>query len=130
MYEETRRPSLHRLKEMISDTERAQQQNALPTNQEAQLVMFKRQFDNLVQARLCYDVYFVANSIAIASSTRTAARLPLPLPPSPAGGGGNGNSEAMASLPEHVVESITTVLLSAMRYAPQNVDDSSSLLEC
>lgn len=55
--------------------------------------------------------------------------LPLPLPPSPAGVGGNGNSEAMASLPEHAVETITTVLLSAMRYAPQIVDGSSALLE-
>lgn len=136
MYDETLLRSLHRLKEIVGDMEAAKEQGPLPPDQEMQLSVFKARFEGLLQAKLCYDVYiqdrdFLTSLVQfvtadaewlmkkLLSQPARESLLPLPLPPDP----------LFASLPEHTVENIVTVLLTTMRFDPRIVDDNSALLD-
>ncbi|CAN8074443.1 unnamed protein product [Agarophyton chilense] len=136
MHDETIMRTLQRMKEVIRDMEAAKQNGTLAPTQEPQLMMIKRRFDSFLQIKYCYDVY-LRDPDCLTSLLRFAAAdaewlmkkvlahpkreslLPLPVPPEP----------TFASLPEHVVEAITSVLLQAIRTDPQIVDDNSTLLE-
>ncbi|KAI0564844.1 Ubiquitin elongating factor [Gracilaria domingensis] len=135
-HDETIMRSLQRMKEVIRDMEAAKENGTLAPSQEPQLVMIKRRFDSFLQIKLCYDVY-LRDPECLTGLLRFAAAdaewllkkvlvhpkresfLPLPVPP----------DQTFASLPEHTVETITSVLLQTMRTDPQIVDDNSSLLE-
>eukprot|EP00178_Gracilaria_changii_P016427 TRINITY_DN46_c0_g1_i1.p1 TRINITY_DN46_c0_g1~~TRINITY_DN46_c0_g1_i1.p1 ORF type:complete len:1147 (-),score=163.54 TRINITY_DN46_c0_g1_i1:10691-14131(-) len=136
MHDETIIRTLQRMKEVIRDMEAAKENGTLSPTQEPQLVMIKRRFDSFLQIKFCYDVY-LRDPECLTGLLRFAAAdaewlmkkvlvhpkresfLPLPVPPDP----------TFASLPEHTVEAITTVLLQTMRSDPQIIDDNSSLLE-
>lgn len=136
MYEETLLRSLSRLRGMIRDMEGAAAIGSLPPDQAAQLSIFKARFDSMLQTKLCYDVYLMDTELLTAlvqfvtadaewlvkkllCKPERESLLPLPLPP----------QAVFASLPEHTVETITTVLLTAMHYQPHIVDENSALLD-
>lgn len=136
MYEDTLSKSLRRLKGMIDDMEGAADRNQLPPDQQQQLAQFKKRFDNLAQTKFCYDVYLrdpelISVLVRFASADaqwllqKTLSEpkrdelLPLPLPP----------PKIFASLPEGTVETITTILLNAMHYEPQIVENNIAQLD-
>lgn len=137
LYEEDILRTLQRMKEFIREMEAEKERGALPADQEGQLVNIKRRFELLLQARLCYDVYlqdpellrmlicFVTADAEwimkklLTLEGNTEAVLPLTLPV----------DKTFASLPEHSVETITAVLLTAMRTDPGIVMEHHSLLE-
>lgn len=136
MYEETILKALRRMKELIDDMEAAKENGSLPPQEEMQLRVFKQRFDSFLSIRFCYDVY-VQDPETLASLVRFASAdaewlmkklltaepresvLPLPVPA----------DATFASLPEHTVETITTVLLTTMRVRPDIVDQNISLLD-
>ncbi len=136
MYEDTLSKSLRRLKGMIDDMEAAAEMGSLPPDQRQQLTQFKKRFDILAQAKFCYDVYLrdpelisilvrFASADAMWLLKKTLSDpprpelLPLPVPP----------PRVFASLPEHTVETIATVLLNAMHYEPRIVENNIAQLE-
>lgn len=136
MYDDALLRILHQMKDAIRDMEIAKSEGTLPPDQIAQLAMYKTEFDLLLQAKLCYDVYlrdpelltslvrFVTADAEwlikkVLMKPERKSLLPLPVPPSP----------TFASLPEHTVETITTVLLTTMRTNPNIVEDNSALLD-
>lgn len=136
LYEEDILRTIHRVRDLLRDMEAAKETGTLPPDQESQLAIFKRRFDMLLQAKLCYDVYLndpELLSMLVRLATADAewimkkllevpkrdSVLPLPLPVDP----------TFASLPEHAVETITSVLLTTMRTDPRVVMDHSTLLE-
>lgn len=136
MYDDTILRMLHRLKEVIGDMEGAKENGSLAPDQEMQLSVLKGRFDALLQAKLCYDVYlrdadlltslvrFVTADAEwlmkkLLADPKRESLLPLPIPVDP----------TFASLPEHTVETITTVLLTTMRTEPQIIDENAALLE-
>ncbi len=136
LYDDTLNKTLHRLKGMIDDMEAAAEMGPLPPDQHAQLHMFKKRLDNLLQIKYCYDVYVLDQDllsmlVSFASADaewllkKTLAEpkredlLPLPLPV----------PRVFASLPEHAVETITTVLLTTMHYEPRIVEDNIGQLD-
>lgn len=127
---------LQRLGDIIKDLESAKENGLLEGNQEHQLGIFKVKFDILLQAKFCYDVYLMdkevlallvqfVTSVAewimkkLLVDSKGEASLPLPVPVDP----------MFASLPEHSVEIITTVLLTTMHADQSIVMDHSALLE-
>lgn len=136
MYDEDLMRVLHRLKEVIDDMEGAKANGPLPRDQEMQLADFKQRFEKMLQAKLCYDVYlhdpeFLSSLVRFVTADaewimkkllvdpKRESILPLPLPV----------DRTFASLPEHTVETITTVLLTAMRSEHNVVQEHSSLLD-
>eukprot|EP00177_Eucheuma_denticulatum_P008227 GFKZ01014968.1.p1 GENE.GFKZ01014968.1~~GFKZ01014968.1.p1 ORF type:complete len:1137 (-),score=220.11 GFKZ01014968.1:190-3600(-) len=136
MYEEVILRSLQRMKEVVDDMEAAKAIDTLPPQQEMQLRLLKQKMESLLSVRLCYDVYVqdpdtLTSLVRFASAdaewlmkklltaTKRDSILPLPVPPEP----------TFASLPEHTVEVITSILLTTMRIRPQIVEDNTSLLE-
>lgn len=136
LYEDTLVKSLRRLKGMMDDMQAASDLNQLPPDQQLQLSDFKRRFDLLAQTKLCYDVYIrdpdlIGMLVRFAgadaqwlikktlSEPKRAELLPLPLPV----------PKIFASLPEHTVETITTVLLNAMHYEPRIVENNIAILD-
>lgn len=136
MYEETILRTLQRMKDVIDDMEAAKEAGTLPPRQMMQLAVIRPRRDSLASTKLCYDVY-LQDPEMLTSLIRFAAAdaewlmkkllseppreslLPLPVPADP----------TFASLPEHTVEAITTVLLTTMRFRPDIVDDNSSMLD-
>lgn len=103
--------------------------------QDEELEKAKSQFSSMAQIKLTYDVYmmdkeqlsslvrFVAADasflLTVLSTPPREQLLPLPLPP----------DHTFASLPEHTVEIISTVMLMAARYDMSVVDQNSEFLE-
>lgn len=136
MYDETLLRTLQRLKDIIRDIEATKEAGPLPSDQEMQLSVFKARFDALAVSKLCYDVYlqdkeslttlvrFVTADAEwlmkkLISNPKRESLLPLPTPV----------DTVFASLPEHVVENITMVLLTTMRIHPSVIDDNITLLD-
>lgn len=127
---------LHRIRSIVKKLEAAKANGTLPLHEEPQLALFKGRFDRLLQTKLCYDVYlhdkellnllvrfvtadaeWIMKKLLSNSSGKTSLPLPIPVDPT------------FASLPEHAVEMITTVLLTTMRIDARVVMDHSALLE-
>lgn len=136
VYDEEILRLLHRIRDIVKKMEAAKESGTLPIHQEPQLVLFKRRFDILLQTKLCYDVYLHDKELLtllvrfvtadaewimkkLLVNSKGHAALPLPTPVDP----------TFASLPEHTVEMITTVLLTTMRIDQGVVMDHSTLLE-
>lgn len=136
MYEETLLRTLQRMKEVINDMEAAKESGSFPPREEMQLRVLKQRFESLLSIRICYDVYIQdpetltllvrfasADAEWLMKKLLTAepreSILPLPVPA----------DATFASLPEHTVETITTVLLTTMRVRPDIVDQNISLLD-
>lgn len=135
MYDDNILRILQRIRDIIQEMERAQERGTLPPNQVSQLSLFRARRESILQTKICYDIYlrdketlsslvrFVTADAEwlmkkLLMQPKRESLLPLPTPPDP----------TFASLPEHTVETITTVLLTTMRYEPQIVDDNSALL--
>lgn len=136
LYEETLSRSLSRLKELIEDLQALKDAGTLAPRDASQLPLMKQRLESLIATKLCYDVY-IQDDETLTALIRFAAAdaewlmkgllskpegeslLPLDLPADP----------TFASLPEHTVETITTVLLTTIRYRPGIVWDNSGLLE-
>lgn len=127
---------LHRLRDIVKKLEAAKENGTLPMHQEPQLTLYKRRLDLLLQTKMCYDVYLRDKELLtllvrfvtadaewimkkLLVNCKGQAALPLPTPVDP----------TFASLPEHTVEMITTVLLTTMRIDQRVVMEHSALLE-
>lgn len=136
LYDDTLNKSLYRLKGMVRDMEGAAEMGSLPTEQQAELEQFKKRYDALLQVKFCYDVYvrdqdMLQTLVRFASADaewllkKTLAEpkreslLPLPLPV----------PRVFASLPEHTVETITSVLLTTMHHDPRIMEDNTGTLD-
>lgn len=136
LYEDDLYRTLQRMKEVIRDLEAEKERGTLPPDQLAQLPIIKQRFDLMLQTKLCYDVYvqdpellrmlicfvtadaeWVMKKLLI--DPNREAVLPLPLPV----------DRTFASLPEHSVEIINSVLLTAMHTDPRIVMEHHTLLE-
>lgn len=133
LYQETLLRSLNRMRDMVKDLEDTVGRTQM---QERQLHVMKARFDALLQAKFCYDVYIKDDQMLeslvrfVSGSAEWLVKkllvdpsrpnlLPLPTPP-PA---------IFASLPEHVVESMSTVLITTMHHVPEVIDRCSDALD-
>lgn len=135
-HDETIMRTLRQMKEIVDNLEAAKASGILEPLQESQLVIMKRRYDSCLQMKLCYDVY-LRDPECLAALVRFAAAdaewlmkkvlskperdslLPLPIPVDP----------VFASLPEHTVETITSVLLQTIRTDARIVDENSGYLD-
>lgn len=133
LYEETLAKSLSRLKSMVDEMEGNE---ARTTRQNMELGLFKARFDQLLRTKLSYDVYlhdeeFLGEMVvfvsgvaewlvkSLLSEPQRPQLLPLPLPP----------RAVFASLPEHCVEIVATVLITTMHHRPDVIERNYHLLD-
>lgn len=133
LYSETLLRSLGRMRGMIKDLEEIP---ARTPEQEREMLIMKHRFDALLQAKFCYDVFMKDEELLtclvrfssgsaewvvkkLLTQSSRPSLLPLKMPP-PA---------VFASLPEHVVESMSTVLITTMNHVPHIIDRNSDALE-
>ncbi|PXF42272.1 putative ubiquitin conjugation factor E4 [Gracilariopsis chorda] len=135
-HDETIMRTLRQMKEVVDDLEATKENGGLEPVEESRLVIMRRRYDSCLQIKLCYDVY-LRDPECLAALVRFAAAdaewlmkkvlskperdslLPLPLPVDP----------VFASLPEHTVETVTSVLLQTIHTDPRIIDENSGYLD-